>query len=136
MKTVPIDAAGNFCREIDKGDPRRKIGRFMAWLDSSPVKLVNFIASIAAIVGLIAGGALGNEVKGPEWGALAAIAVGGVLGLMAVSVFYSILILVLFQFRRNCPHCRGTGWAVDEHFGNEVFTRACCQVCGGRGKVW
>jgi len=108
----------------------------MSWLNSTPVKFVNFVASIASIVGLIAGGAAGNELKGSDWGPIAAVAIGGLIGLMTVSLFYTILILIVLRFRLDCPHCRGSGWAVDEHFANQVFTRTRCQVCGGRGKVW
>ena len=108
----------------------------MNWLDSSPIKFLNFIASVAALVSLVGGGAYGEKVKGQDWGTVAAASAGAIIGLGMVACFYAALVLIVIRLRRNCPHCQGTGRAVDEHLGNSVFTRKRCEVCGGKGKVW
>ena len=102
----------------------------------SPERLLHIVGSIASIIALIAGGAVGEKTMGGEWGTVVAASLGALSGLLLVTMFYAFLYIVLLQFRRSCPHCGGTGWAVDNNIGGEAIDHKRCEVCGGGGKIW
>ena len=97
----------------------------MKWLDSNPVKLLNFLATLATLITAI--GSI--ELKGEQWGMPLSAAVGA--GAVVLPYLAFLMFLELLKHRRNCPRCRGTG-----QLGAYPDTVNRCDVCNGKGKLW
>lgn len=102
----------------------------MRWLDSGPIKFLNFTASLFTVSGAVGGGLLGRQLKGDDWGFAPAIVVGGFLGMAGMVLFFVTILLILRTFSRTCPVCKGTGTV-----GAFPYTMNLCPKCGGDGRI-
>jgi hypothetical protein len=102
----------------------------MKWLDSVPVKFLNFFASVVTILGFVGGGILGVEIKGDAWGKLVSLVVGGFAG-MAIMVLFAIAVwAILRSMMRTCPVCKGEAW-----IRSSPNQRTICPKCDGNARI-
>jgi hypothetical protein len=106
----------------------------MSWLDSNPVKIVNFVGSLFSIavpiVGGIGGGIIGVHFGGDSLGSAVAATIGGFVGLVALTLFVFAVWWGILKMMRPCPICGGSGTI------QRNYARHFCPKCDGDGRIF
>jgi hypothetical protein len=102
----------------------------MKWLDSSPVKFLNFLASIVTLLGVVGGGIVGVHFGGEAVGSPVAASIGGFVGLVILTLFVFAVWRGIIAMMRTCPICQGSGLVT------RGYARHLCPKCNGDARIF